>query len=267
VFTCQIFRDPDRDQICIMNPDGSGYRRLTGDDHALHFYASFAPDGKSIVFSSDLSGRFEIYEMDLEGVKRQVTSGLGKVYAPSISPDGRLIVFTHETGGHQEIWLMNRNGGSPRRLFGWPDGDGWDPAWSPDGEKILFASGPLSNVQLFIIGKDGTNLQQLTNMSDLRGRSDWSPDGDTIATYSGKSWAREIFLLNSAGTGLRQITSGGNNLAPSFSPDGEWITFTSYMDNYRNDNGCEIYIMRSDGTDIRRLTQNNYCDWQPRWGP
>ena len=31
--------------------------------------------------------------------------------------------------------------------------------------------------------------------------------------------------------------------------------------------GCEIYIIGSDGSDVRRLTDNDYCDWQPRWGP
>jgi TolB protein len=103
-------------------------------------------------------------------------------------------------------------------------------------------------------------------MANLRGRSDWSPDGGSIATYAGESWAREIYIMNPDGSDLRQITQGGNNLAPSFSPDGGWITFTSYMDNFRDDHGCEIYIMRVDGTDIRRLTTNNYCDWQPRWG-
>jgi Tol biopolymer transport system component len=59
---------------------------------------------------------------------------------------------------------------------------------------------------------------------------------------------------------------GGNSQGPSFSPDGQWITFTSYFDHYGEDNGCEIYIIRTDGADLRRLTDNDYCDYQPRWG-
>jgi TolB protein len=267
VFTCQIFRDAKRDQICIINADGSNFRRLTTDDNSLHFYASLAPDGQAIIFSSDLSGRIEIHEMDLRGGMRQITRGLGRVYAPSISPDGSFTVFTNETGGHQEIWVMNRDGRNARKVFGPPNGDGWDPIWSPDGEKILFSSGSLNQVKLYSINKDGTGLSLVTDLAQMRGRSAWSPDGKTIATYAGSSWNREIYLLNNDGTNIRQLTNGGNNLAPSFSPDGNWIAFTSYMDNYRNDNGCEIYIMRIDGSDIRRLTENNYCNWQPRWGP
>ena len=67
------------------------------------------------------------------------------------------------------------------------------------------------------------------------------------------------------GANLHAITFGGNNLAPSFSPDGQWIVFMSYRDNFRNEDGCEIYIMTVNGTDVRRLTNNDYCDWQPRW--
>jgi TolB protein len=267
VFTCQIFRDAERDQICIINADGSDYRRLTRDDNALHFYSSLAPDGNSVVFSSNRSGRLEIYEMDLNGNLWQVTRGLERVFAPSISPDGRQIVFTHQTGGYQEVWVMNRDGSSPYRVYGQPQGEGWDPVWSPDGNQIMFAGGSPGNVQIYTINKDGSDLRQVTSMEDLRGRSDWSPGGKIIATYAGKPWVRELYLLNIDGTGLKQISSGGNNLAPSFSPDGEWIVFTSYLDNYRDDDGCELYIMRIDGSDIRRLTNNNYCDWQPQWGP
>ena len=42
-----------------------------------------------------------------------------------------------------------------------------------------------------------------------------------------------------------------------------------YSDDSRSmdDHGCEIYVIRTDGTELRRLTNNEYCDYQPRWGP
>jgi Tol biopolymer transport system component len=114
---------------------------------------------------------------------------------------------------------------------------------------------------------DGSGLLQVSHLNGIRGRSDWSSDGMNIGTYAGDSWLWELFFMSPDGSNLHQMTNGGNNLAPSFSPDGEWVTFTSYMDNYQDANGCEIYIMRVDGSQITRLTYNNYCDWQPRWGP
>jgi tricorn protease len=74
--------------------------------------------------------------------------------------------------------------------------------------------------------------------------------------------------MNADGSNARQLTpSGGNSQGPSFSPDGKWVAFTAYFDNYGEDHGCEIYVIRVDGTDLRRLTNNGYCDYQPRWGP
>jgi len=142
-----------------------------------------------------------------------------------------------------------------------------DPVWSPEGNQILFACGPLDQKQLFIVDATGANIRQISSVPDLRGRSDWSPLGNEIASYMGPQWQRELVVFDIDGANRKYLTDGGNNLAPSYSPDGKWITFTSYMDRFGDNDGCEIYIMRVDGTDIRRLTNNSYCDYQPRWGP
>jgi TolB protein len=107
----------------------------------------------------------------------------------------------------------------------------------------------------------------VSNLPALRGRSDWSPQ-NFITTYSGEPWQREIYIMNADGSDQHQVSpSGGNSQGPSFSPDGLWIAFTAYFDKYYDINGCEIYIMHTDGTNVRRLTNNDICDYQPRWGP
>jgi TolB protein len=270
VYTCQIFYDESRDQLCIINADGTGFRRLTVDvDYAKNYYASLAPDGKSVVFSSDRTGRKEIYESDLMGNARQLTDGLGEeAVAPEISPDGEKIVFTLKRNGRFGVWLMDRDGSDPRPVVGGATGDeAWDPTWPPEDSKVLFSSNRGGSVQLYVIDLDNSKVRKVSDLSSQRGRSDWSPDGTIISTYAGRSWHREIYFMDPDGASLRQITNGGNNLAPSFSPDGRWFAFTSYMDNYMVDPGCEIYIMSVDGGDPIRLTDNDYCDYQPRWGP
>jgi Tol biopolymer transport system component len=268
VLTCQIFKYQSAEQICIMNADGSGYRRLTTEDGVRHYYPSLAPDGQSVVFSQYREDNvYEIYELTLaDGKATRLTDRLGVLTGPEISPDGKSIIFMRWTvaSNQYQIWLMDRSGGNPRQVF---SGTGWDPTWSPDGTRILFASDINGSNQLYIVNLDGTGLKKVSDLPALRGRSDWSPQ-DLIVTYSGDSWKRELYIMNSDGTNQHQVSpSGGNSQGPSFSPDGQWIAFTAYFDKLNDINGCEIYTIRKDGSDLRQLTNNDYCDYQPRWGP
>ena len=269
VFTCQLFKVLAMDQVCIMNADGSGMRRLTAEDNKRHFYASLAPDGQSVVYSSFREQNvYEIYSLDLnDGSVDQLTDKMGILTAPEVSPDGTSITFARgdPSIGSFQIMVMDRNGEDAENI---PQISGWDPTWSPDGQQILFASGTGGAAQLFVVNRNGGALRQVSNLPAIRGRSDWSADGQLIATYSGPSWNREVYIMNADGSNARQLTpTGGNSQGPSFSPDGKWVTFTAYFDKYGDDHGCEIYIIRTDGTDLRRLTNNEYCDYQPRWGP
>jgi serine/threonine protein kinase len=265
VYTCEIFRDPERYQICMINADGTGFTQLTNESN--NYYPSLAPDGKSVIFVSYRTGQWQIYELELStGGLKQITYGNEEWAAPDISPDGKSIVAAKNTHDILEIWIMDRNGEDQSPLVQM-NTDCLDPAWSADGENMLFACGPASGRQLYTIGLKDKEIHQITDLPQIRGRSDWSPDQNEIASYIGGEWEREIVIIGISGNIIKYLTDGGNNLAPSYSPDGAWITFTSYKDHYREVEGCEIYILKNDGSDVRRLTNNNYCDWQPRWGP
>ena len=268
VFTCQIFKVQASNQICIMNADGTGFRRLTTDDSKQHFYPSLAPDGQSVLYSAFLeTNNYEIYKLELaDGRVSRLTNIYGVETAPELSPDGQSLTYAKYNAATDrfQIVVADRNGGNATNIAS----QGWDPTWSPDGKRILFASDSRGLVQLYTVRLDGKNLTAITNLPAIRGRSDWSADGNYIVTYSGPAWNRELFIMNADGTNSHQLTpTGGNSQGPSFSPDGKWVAFTAYFDNYGDDHGCEIYVIRIDGTDLRRLTNNDYCDYQPRWGP
>ncbi|MBM3125574.1 MAG: hypothetical protein FJZ87_10980 [Chloroflexi bacterium] len=268
VFTCQVYKVQASNQICIINADGTGFRRLTTDSSRQHYYPSLSQNGQSVVYAAFREENiYELYEMDLaSGEVNQLTNRLGVVNAPEISPDGTSIVFTRWTvnSNRYTIMLAERNGENAANI---PGITGWDPTWSPDGETLLFASDMEGSIQLYTIHWDGKQLRRVSNLPALRGRSDWSIDGKYIVTYSGAPWKREVYLMNADGTNARVLSpAGGNSQGPSFSPDGQWVAFTAYFDRPGDDHGCEIYILRIDGTDLRRLTDNDYCDYQPRWG-
>jgi TolB protein len=263
-FVCQ----PDKlhNQICVMNADGSAQRIVVNWPHVQSYYPSFAPDGNSIIFASNGGGEFALYEASLDGVVTAIPTVDQEVASPAISPDGKWIVFTIVSDvDANAVALAPRQGGQVTILYA---NDGWDPTWSPDGSRILFAGRVNGRVQLFIMNRDGTDIRQVTDLGGLRGRNDWSSSGDLLATYIGDVGlhSRNIYTFGTRGEKLRMITNGGDNVAPSFSPDGGWIAFMSYRDHFWDEFGCEIYIMRVDGTDVRRLTTNDTCDWQPRWG-
>lgn len=123
---------------------------------------------------------------------------------------------------------------------------------------------------LYTVNGDGSELTQLTNnqQEDVVFRTPvWSPDGRQIlfTKIEGDS-DKGIYLINSDGSRLKQLTDnvvGG--YAPVWSPDGQRIAF---MSKERIDGPSKIFLMRKDGSDLRRLTQtDDYCESFPRWSP
>ncbi|MEX2161717.1 MAG: DPP IV N-terminal domain-containing protein [Anaerolineales bacterium] len=272
-YVCQLSKRSGRNQICIINADGTGQRVLTPGGNHDDFFPSVSADGKAVLFVSNRTGRYQVYEIELAtNIVTQLTDlADDSAFAPEASPDNSHIVFyanrdDQEYPRSHNLWIAERDGSNPTQIT-FRIGGAWDPVWSPDGTRILFASEVAGSPQLFIINADGTDARQVTDFSGVRGRNDWSADGVMLSTYIGFSWDRDIYSFDLNGENLRQLTDGFNNLAPSFSPDGLWIVFMSYRDHPQQDLGCEIYIMRVDGSDTRRLTDNDICDWQPRWGP
>lgn len=264
VYTCNLAGD----EICLINPDGSGWRRLTNTNQA-NSNASLSPDGKTIVYVINDGSRSEIYEMDLaSGNIKQLTELEQNVGSPEISPDNRHIIFHYRPGNSNVLlWIMDRDGNDPREFYRVSGRDVHDATWSPDGTQVLFALGRGENNQLYIMDFEGGEPRLINDTIDTRGRSDWSVN-NLIAFDQGGPFQHDVYLMNTDGTSLRLVGPADmNTQGASLSPDGEWIAFTGYTDVAgRDQNSCEIFIMRVDGTDLRQLTDNNYCDYQPRWG-
>lgn len=263
IYTCQV----QGDEVCIINADGSGWRRLTNTNLAS-FNATLSPDGRAAVYIVSDGNTSEIYELDVDtGRSTQLTflgTGLG---SPEISPDGSLIVFHYREGsGNLQLWLMDRDGDDPREFYSVSGRDAHDGTWSPDGNQILFAFGRAENNKLYVIDLNGREPRLLNDSIDTRGRSDWGP-GNLISLDMGEPFKHEVYLMDADGSDLRRVSPPGmNSQGASLSPDGQWITYTAYTNVTGDLNSCEIFIMRIDGTDVRRLTENGYCDYQPRWG-
>lgn len=121
--------------ISVMNADGSGQQQLTGDQtgRAWVSNATVSPDGRFIVYASDLTGARHIWRMDIDGGNPvQLTNGAGEDH-PFCSPDGRTVVYTRTGADKPTIWKVPIDGGEPTQLT---TEYSMRPAVSPDGKLI-----------------------------------------------------------------------------------------------------------------------------------
>jgi Tol biopolymer transport system component len=234
----------------------------------------WSPDGRRIAFLSRRDGKeiyMEIYIVNADGRgQRRLARDATFFATPAWSPDGRTLAFEGVRDGTTGVYSVNADGSGQRRLAR----NGAAPAWSPDGQKIAFFSAST----LYLMNADGSEHQALTKQIVGRNRFlAWSPDGGKLAFLSGKGCSDFVFnlyVVRSDGSGLRNLTSTlgpskchnpsfGPASDPVWSPDGRKLAFVR-----RNASlGHPIYVVKADGSGLRRLTQSPARDADPTWSP
>jgi TolB protein len=100
------------------------------------------------------------------------------------------------------------------------------------------------------------------------------PRGGIVFTVNRGGWG-EIWLMRSGGSARRRLTKppparayAAGSARPAWSADRTQIAFAAQMDTRVEDQRLtEIYVMRADGSHIRRLTRNEAVDSDPSWSP
>jgi Tol biopolymer transport system component len=99
-----------------------------------------SPDGRTVLFTSDLSGEPRIYTVPIEGGDPiEVEHDLGTGEGARWSPDGSRIAFVSNASGEYDLYTMAADGGSVTRVTHSERREGW-PAWSPDGATLYFST-------------------------------------------------------------------------------------------------------------------------------
>jgi Tol biopolymer transport system component len=171
----------------------------------------------------------------------------------SFSPDGRWIAFTSNRTGDLDVYVMHSDGTHVVQITKTPGYDG-DAFFSPDGKRLIYRSDRKLDglLQIFLgtlaFDADGeiTGLaaeKQLTHDILLNWQPYWHPDGRHIvysvrtnlepiysATATTERGYFELYLMRDDGSHKTRLTfspGSGFNGQPVFSPDGEYLMWTS----------------------------------------
>jgi Tol biopolymer transport system component len=181
-------------QVGIVNADGSGFHLITSGN-SNNAFASFAPDGKHIVYRTTSVESDGLRIMNLDDRKVTVLTNEWDNF-PVWSPRGDLIAFIRRNGADFEVFTIHPDGTGLKQLTN-THGNDAHLAWSPDGERLLFCSSrmgfkdevvligaPQPYGEVFVMRYDGTQVEQLTDNQWEEGRPAWQPHKPMLAASS-----------------------------------------------------------------------------------
>ena len=238
--------------------------------HAQNFDPSPSPDGKRLVYISMLSGKEQLFTMNVDGSNSvQLTRDDADHEDPAWSSDGTRIAFVLIAGGHNRIAVMRADGTDVEVLT--PETQNTiHPNWSSDSKQIIYCTNddlqpPKKNTaEIYSIEIATKKVTQLIT-GGINTYGSWSPDMRQIVFRKiiGEENS-EVFLANTDGSNLRNLT---NNPFfdgwPAWSPDGKQIAFASN----RRGHGYQIFVTNPDGTDVRLVANTEGRGTAPRWSP
>ena len=159
--------------------DPSTAKQLT-TSHQLIEYSSVSPDGRWLLFDSNLRGNADIFRIPVNGgAVEQLTSDSADEFGADLSPDGTEVAYHVWRNGTRDIAVKPLNGGPVQLVAASPAQESF-PTWSPDGHALLFwdqtGTGPASIVRRAAGGSWGTPaVVQQAGLFPA-----WSPDGREI---------------------------------------------------------------------------------------
>ncbi|WP_454887297.1 S9 family peptidase [Sphingomonas oryzagri] len=202
--------------------------------------AVWTPDGRAVVMSTNLSGRYNIWRAPVGGGwPQQLSQSEERQIGLTVTPDGKTVIFESDHGGDENwrLYSVPVAGGPTVEIT--KGADVWQSGArvSPDGRSLAFAQrvkGVAAN-NIAIMDVESGSVRTLTNETDpvyIWSVVAWSSDGRTLVanrTHGGYTSAAVWTFDTGSGQGKRLTPDqfGQVTIASDISPDGKLIAATS----------------------------------------
>ncbi len=279
---------PDGDRVAFRSErDGGGIFVIGATGESVRRVSDFgynpvwSPDGKLILVASESvtqpssrPTRSQLWTIAVaSGEKKMISEG--DALQPHWSPNGSRIAYwgRPQGSGQGDLWTIDADGRAPVQVTREPAMD-WGPVWSPDGTRLYFSSdrgGSMDVWQVAVDERSGKLFGEPTAVTVGSAASlehlSFSEDGKQLA-YAARQDVRNLKKVGfdpsteKASGEPVSITRGSIPVGfPDPSPGGEWLTY------YSTGKKQDLFVIRTDGTGQRQLTDDAHRDLWPRWSP
>ena len=191
------------------------------------------------------------------------SSHLGTLLA---SEQNREIVFpSPRSGGPLRLWRVSLNGGTPEPITSGGQ-DVYRPSIAKHGDRLTYVADAGNNnlwrIPLDASGSLAGGPSRLIYSTRYQQDPQYSADGTRIAYSSDRSGSNEVWVSDAEGRTSTQLTHfrGPATGTARWSPDSNWLAFDT-----RASGNPDVFIMKSDGGALKRLTTSDAEDVVPSW--